>query len=86
MLIWQDLMFSCKLYPFYQESFVQSSLKEVREQVGRLQHHASIAFWILNNEGENIVQWGNSNSRELHDGYIKQYESFYIDKVLPILE
>ena len=86
MLVWQDLMFSCKLYPFYQEAFITSSLKEVREQVGRLQYHSSIAFWVLNNEGENIVQWGNSATKKLHDGYIQQYESFYIDKVLPVLE
>jgi beta-galactosidase/beta-glucuronidase len=48
-------MFSCKLYPFYQKAFIDSSLIEVREQVGRLQSHASIAMWVLNNEGENIV-------------------------------
>jgi beta-mannosidase len=31
MLIWQDMMFSCRFYPFMEDSFVESSKIEVRE-------------------------------------------------------
>jgi len=31
MLIWQDMMFSCRFYPFLEESFVQTAKIEVRE-------------------------------------------------------
>jgi beta-mannosidase len=30
LLIWQDMMFSCKVYPLTMESFVQNSVIEIR--------------------------------------------------------
>jgi beta-galactosidase/beta-glucuronidase len=53
------MMFSCKVYPFHDPSFIEESIIEVSEQVSRLQHHASIVFWDLNNEGEAMTNWGN---------------------------
>jgi len=35
-MFWQDMMFSCKVYPTEIQSFVDNSVIEVREQVGRL--------------------------------------------------
>jgi beta-galactosidase/beta-glucuronidase len=35
-LIWQDMMFSPKFYPYLDPGFIQNSKIEVREQVGRL--------------------------------------------------
>ena len=31
LLIWQDMMFSCKVYPLKMESFVQNSVIEIRQ-------------------------------------------------------
>lgn len=31
MLVWQDMMFSCKFYPFLDKTFIESSKIEVRE-------------------------------------------------------
>ena len=31
MMIWQDMMFSCKFYPVLEEPFVETSKVEVRE-------------------------------------------------------
>ena len=31
MLIWQDMMFSCRFYPFLDENFIESSKIEVRQ-------------------------------------------------------
>jgi len=58
MMIWHDMMFSCKIYPVHSKQFVENSKIEVREQTGRLQHHSSIVFWDLNNEGEDQAYWG----------------------------
>ena len=30
-LIWQDTMFSCKFYPYMDQSFIENSVEEVRE-------------------------------------------------------
>ena len=43
-MIWQDFMFACALYPTDPE-FLDSVDKEVLTQVRRLQHHPSIAIW-----------------------------------------
>ena len=48
-LIWQDFMFSCSLYPG-NETFLKSVEKEARYQVQRLKGHPSIVLWCGNNE------------------------------------
>ena len=53
-LVWQDLMFACTVYPSYKE-FLQSVSDELKDNIGRLQHHPSIALWCGNNEIEMIV-------------------------------
>lgn len=57
-LVWQDLMFAGSFYPA-DEAFLNNVKEEVRDQVKRLQNHASIALWCGNNEiDEAIVNWG----------------------------
>ena len=48
-LVWQDFMFACSLYPGDQE-FLNSVEKEARYQVNRLKDHPSIILWCGNNE------------------------------------
>ena len=50
-LIWQDMMFACALYPT-DSRFLSSVSTEIRQQIRRLQHHPSIAVWAGNNENE----------------------------------
>lgn len=50
-LIWQDMMFACSMYPTGSE-FLGSVKTEVKQQVRRLQHHPSVAIWAGNNENE----------------------------------
>ncbi len=50
-LVWQDFMFSCALYPSTPE-FLQSVQKEVKQQSRRLRNHPSLALWCGNNENE----------------------------------
>jgi beta-mannosidase len=60
LLVWQDFMFACTLYPG-DEAFMESSRAEAVHQVRRLRHRACLALWCGNNE-----IWG-INAHELVD-------------------
>ena len=49
LLVWQDFMFACCLYPA-DRGFLDSVEAEARHQVQRLRHHACLALWCGNNE------------------------------------
>lgn len=51
LLVWQDFMFACTLYPG-DETFIASVRAEAICQVRRLRHHACLALWCGNNELE----------------------------------
>jgi len=53
-LIWQDFIFSCGIYPLNDDDFVENVRIEVLENVRRLRHRASLALWCGNNE----MEWG----------------------------
>ena len=51
-LVWQDFMFACAIYPFNDAVFVENVRQEVIENVRRLRHRACLALWCGNNEME----------------------------------
>jgi len=53
-LVWQDFIFSCSVYPLDDQAFVAALHPEVMEAVCRLRHRASLALWCGNNE----MEWG----------------------------
>ena len=55
-LVWQDFMFACSMYPASKE-FYASIEKEAEDNVKRLRNHASIALWCGNNEID--IAWSN---------------------------
>ena len=58
-LVWQDFMFACAIYPFDDPEFVENVRAEVLYNVRRLRHHACLALWCGNNEMEaGWVSWG----------------------------
>jgi beta-mannosidase len=58
-LVWQDFIFACNPYPFYEKSFLDNVHAEVEDNVRRLRHRASLALWCGNNETEVFVKaWG----------------------------
>lgn len=55
LLVWQDFMFACGLYPAHAE--MQDSVRrEARAAVQRLRHHACLAIWCGNNEDYTLAE------------------------------
>lgn len=77
-LIWQDFMFACALYPEGEPEFVSEVEAEARYQVARLRSHPCMALWCGNNENQWIfdqVYW----QKQL--AHIPG--SLYYDEILP---
>ena len=51
-LVWQDAMFACQAYPFFDEAFLANVLAEIADNARRLRSHPSLALWCGNNEIE----------------------------------
>lgn len=57
-LVWQDFIFSCSIYPLDDPGFIENVRIEVVQNVRRLRHRASLALWCGNNEMEQgWVEW-----------------------------
>ena len=54
LVVWEDLMFACANYRLT-EPFVSSITEEIRQNVRRLRHHASLLLWCGNNEMEQFA-------------------------------
>lgn len=72
LMIWQDFMFSCNLYPSTPE-FLDEVRSEVRENVARLQHHACLALWCGDNELVGALTWF-PESIANRDRYLVNYD------------
>ena len=64
LLVWQDLMFSCCLYPTTPE-FLENVCCELEDQVPRLRKHASLALWCGDNEVSGAVRWRSNGQTDL---------------------
>ncbi len=53
-LIWQEFVFSCSIYPLDVPEFVENVRIEAAENMRRIRHRASLALWCGNNE----MEWG----------------------------
>ena len=57
-LVWQEFIFSCSIYPLDVPDFLENVRVEVVENVRRLRYRASLALWCGNNEMEKgWVEW-----------------------------
>jgi beta-mannosidase len=71
-LVWQDIMFACAMYPSDKE-FLYNVSKEVTENVTRLRNHPSIALFCGNNENE--ISWYRGGWKDKYnEATQKQYE------------
>ena len=75
MLVWQDFMFACSMYPAHDE-FLASVETEARFQLDRLKEHACIILWCGNNEiASGWLSWG--WKEELPDSVWKDYDTLF---------
>ncbi len=72
LLVWQDFMFSCNLYPSTRP-FLANVRAEVHEQSARLHHHACLALWCGDNELVGALTWFDE-SRTDRDRYLVNYD------------
>jgi beta-mannosidase len=54
LLVWQEFIFSCSVYPLDDPEFIENVRIEAIENIRRLRHRASLALWCGNNE----MEWG----------------------------
>ncbi len=75
LLVWQDFMFACSLYPTT-PAFLENVRAEVEHQVKRLRDYACIALWCGNNENFAALSWY-PESRASRDRYLVDYDRLY---------
>ena len=80
-LVWQDFMFACAMYPG-DADFLENVKQEAVDNVKRLRNHASIALWCGNNENsEGWHRWGwqadrpQAEKAEIWNNYLKVFDS-----------
>ena len=74
-LVWQDFMFGCSLYPG-DPAFLENVRQEAGDNVKRLRNHPSIVIWAGNNEIESgWFHWGWKDQfpAGLWDDYLKLF-------------
>jgi beta-mannosidase len=86
-LVWQDFMFACAMYPG-DKNFLKNVQREAEDNIKRLRNHASIALWCGNNENsEGWHRWGWQGDRSeaekevIWSNYLKVFDSILPNKV-----
>lgn len=84
-MVWQDFMFACALYPT-ETDFIESVREEVVQQVRRLKSHPSIIVWSGNNENEAALatDWFDIPGTEMPK-YLKDYVTLYVNNIRDIV-
>lgn len=81
LIVWQDFMFACASYEL-NEAFEKNISEEIRQNVRRLRHHASLGLWCGNNEMETQTLdkcWRPSEKQKCD--YVKIFE-YIIPKIV----
>lgn len=72
-LVWQDFMFACNLYPAADKAWLQNVRIEAEQQIRRLSQHACLALWCGDNELVGALNWF-EESRKDRDRYLAMYD------------
>lgn len=72
-MIWQDFMFACNIYPGYDNDWLELVRVEARQQVRRLSSHASVVLFCGDNELVGALGWW-EETRNDRDRYIANYD------------
>jgi len=91
-LVWQDFMFACAMYPGSIE-FLANVKEEVEQQIKRLRNHTSIALWCGNNENaEGWRRWGwqakrtKKEKEEIWNDYLAVFDTILPKSVAKLSE
>nr|WP_232070046.1 sugar-binding domain-containing protein [Kyrpidia spormannii] len=85
-LVWQDFMFACALYPDYNKDFMENVRAEVETVVRRLRGHPCLALWCGNNENEWLWEMMVSDGRLREPFYGERIYHRLIPEVLRRLD
>jgi len=79
LIVWQDFMFACAVYDLSEE-FTKNIVEELKDNIKRIRHHASLGLWCGNNEMEwAFEEWGIAENKKWKMDYIHQYEKLIPD-------
>lgn len=75
LIVWQDFMFACAVYDLNNQ-FAATVREEIKDNVKRLRHHASLGIWCGNNEMEYAwTAWGFPKTEKHRQDYLDLFES-----------
>lgn len=83
LMVWQDFMFACTMYPF-DHDFLHNVSVEAEQQIKRLRRHPSLAIWCGNNEvsegfhnwgWQRDLEWSDTQKQKIWNGYLELFES-----------
>ncbi|EIE20788.1 glycoside hydrolase [Coccomyxa subellipsoidea C-169] len=86
MLVWQEAMFACSLYPA-NSAFLADVREEVTYQARRIAHHASLAIWGGGNEVEASFRWfpdSRDDPQSFTDDYMRLFVYTIRDALLAV--
>lgn len=78
-LIWQDFMFGCTIYPA-DPTFLRRVSEEADYNIKRLRNHACLAMWCGNNEVlEGLKYWGWQSrfTPEVYEEFYRNYDKLF---------
>ncbi len=73
LIIWQDFMFACNLYPAQDRDWLNGVRVEARQQVRRLSLHPCVALWCGDNELVGALSWF-KEAQDDRDRYLALYD------------
>ncbi|MBI5303914.1 MAG: glycoside hydrolase family 2 protein [Chloroflexi bacterium] len=73
-LVWQEFIFACNVYPLDDPGFVENVRVEAIQNIRRVRHRACLAMWCGNNEIEWLYAprgWNRPDLSDLQDAYVQ---------------
>ncbi|MGZ9583636.1 beta-mannosidase [Paenibacillus marinisediminis] len=83
LLVWQDFMFACALYPDYNRNFMDNVRREIEAVVKRLRSRTCLALWCGNNENDWLYEALHASGEIPHPFY---GEKIYHEMMPALLE
>lgn len=81
LLVWQDLIFACNIYPVHEQAFLDSVKLELQDNLKRLRNRTCIALWCGDNEQEMGWEWWGWDTPERT--HLKEAYKQFIYRLLP---